>query len=267
VTIDWDPSVTTVSWKDLNYMRPNSYVGFSVDEEPEFLLWVPVPPDQNNLTVTNSRIVLFDPVFSTQAAFEEIFPESSTATLRVKKPWWHGYLDGTGEQRALLVDTVDPNIRKVPAELSAKIGIRPDAVNNPDSLESADTAFLDGYKGLAGPLRVAKFIVTSVDTEGGITGIKVIDRGLYKVFPSDLTYGIPLEYDYELQGLNSARPGGDISQRWSLMGVGDPARNNIGYGPGHPEYAGYPYSSQGNELRRRTPLTGTPPGGDDQEDT
>ena len=46
------------------------------------------------------------------------------------------------------------------------------------------------------PPRVAKFVVTSVDSVGTITSLQVIDRGIYKVFPADLTMGIPLEYDF-----------------------------------------------------------------------
>tara|TARA_B100000963_G_scaffold357008_1_gene378271 strand:- start:2305 stop:21015 length:18711 start_codon:yes stop_codon:yes gene_type:complete len=48
--------------------------------------------------------------------------------------------------------------------------------------------------------RVAKFEVTSVDPIGGITSVKILDRGIYKVFPSDLTNGLPLEYDHVLLG-------------------------------------------------------------------
>ena len=48
--------------------------------------------------------------------------------------------------------------------------------------------------------RVAKFEVTSIDPIGGITSVKILDRGIYKVFPSDLTNGLPLEYDHVLLG-------------------------------------------------------------------
>ena len=44
--------------------------------------------------------------------------------------------------------------------------------------------------------RVAKFEVTSVDPIGGITSVRILDRGIYKVFPTDLTNGLPLEYDH-----------------------------------------------------------------------
>ena len=45
------------------------------------------------------------------------------------------------------------------------------------------------------PARVAKFEVTSVDAVGTVTSLAVIDRGIYKQFPADLTMGVPLEYD------------------------------------------------------------------------
>ena len=45
------------------------------------------------------------------------------------------------------------------------------------------------------PARVAKFEVTSVDADGTVTSLAVIDRGIYKQFPADLTMGVPLEYD------------------------------------------------------------------------
>ena len=43
--------------------------------------------------------------------------------------------------------------------------------------------------------RVAKFEVEQVDTKGKILALRVVDRGVYKVFPADLTQGVPLEYD------------------------------------------------------------------------
>ena len=48
--------------------------------------------------------------------------------------------------------------------------------------------------------RVAKFNVTAVDNVGSIIGLQIIDRGVYKSLPSDLDSGLPLEYDYILQG-------------------------------------------------------------------
>lgn len=79
---------------------------------------------------------------------------------------------------------LDPNSTATPATLSVKIG-----------------------SGKGFPERVAKFEVLSVVTAdsllhlnegrpvGEIISLRVIDRGVYKVFPSDLTNGVPLEYD------------------------------------------------------------------------
>ena len=79
---------------------------------------------------------------------------------------------------------LDPTSTATPATITAKIG---------------------GGKGF--PERVAKFEVISVVTSdsllhlnegrpvGEIISLRVIDRGVYKVFPSDLTNGVPLEYD------------------------------------------------------------------------
>ena len=41
----------------------------------------------------------------------------------------------------------------------------------------------------------AKFIVELVDADGGIKKLKIFDRGTYKIFPSDLDSGVPLQYD------------------------------------------------------------------------
>lgn len=41
----------------------------------------------------------------------------------------------------------------------------------------------------------AKFIVELVDADGGIKKLKIIDRGTYRIFPSDLDSGVPLQYD------------------------------------------------------------------------
>ena len=245
-------------------VRRFSYIGISVDGGEEQLYWIPnviTFSDVEDVYPNFEGIITPESSFTSQAEVEAAFPEGSTVTIRVKTPWWKNLVPGESGERPTLVDTVDPRLQKVPAQLSAKIGIRPDAVNNPDSLSNADSAFLDGYSGLAGPLRVAKFIVTAVDSEGGITALRVIDRGLYKIFPSDLTYGIPLEYDYEAQGLASLSESGtsiDSTQRYRLLGVGDPARDNIGYGPGHPEYQSYPFAEGDTNIRYVGPESLTP---------
>ncbi len=43
--------------------------------------------------------------------------------------------------------------------------------------------------------KTAKFIVKDIDQEGGIKDLQVINRGIYKIFPSDLDSGVPLQYD------------------------------------------------------------------------
>ena len=40
----------------------------------------------------------------------------------------------------------------------------------------------------------AVFVVTEVDDQGGIVDLRVIDRGIYEQFPSDLDQGVPLDY-------------------------------------------------------------------------
>ena len=153
---------------------------------------------------------------------------------------------------------IAPNgIPAVDAELSALIGVDPakiqeDENGNPTGINPADP-FIGGYAALGGPLRVAKFLVSAVDADGGIAGLKLLDRGLYRVFPSDLTFGIPLEYDSELLGTPSAAAQAyqrsqniGIRSADSLGGV-DPINNNILYGFTHPEY----YYSEGGTPKAR----------------
>ena len=76
------------------------------------------------------------------------------------------------------------------------------------------------------PDRVAKFVVTAVDPDtNAILGLSVIDRGVYKQFPSDLSTGIPLEYDYPNIG-DSASSGG------SGLGEIDPVTGQVLPEPG-----------------------------------
>lgn len=130
----------------------------------------------------------------------------------------------------------DQRMGVVPAEITAKVGVadRESSITDPNDISSNPYAFIQGYSSLAGPLRVAKFIVTGVDDKGAITSLRIIDRGLYKVFPADLTQGIPLEYDYDFIG----SPGTNSTN----LGVVDPSMlENTPYGPGHPEYAQAPF--------------------------
>lgn len=123
----------------------------------------------------------------------------------------------------------DQRLPIIPAEITGRIGIE----DRDESGQMLETARInENFKAMAGPLRVAKFIVTGVDAVGAITSLRIIDRGLYAQFPADLTQGIPLEYDYEFVG----SPGGGAPNS-NNFGVADPSRNNIPYGPGHPDYA------------------------------
>ena len=170
------------------------------------------------------------------STIDAIAEEMSTGNVTVTyaKPFLPNNTAGT------FIPVAPYGIPKVEAELSALIGVDPDKVDE-NGINPVDP-FISGYGPLGGPLRVAKFLVTSVDADGGIAGLKLMDRGLYKNFPSDLTFGIPLEYDTELLGSPSAlqqlasKAGGEtITSGQSLGGV-DPLNDNILYGGIHPEY-------------------------------
>jgi hypothetical protein len=85
------------------------------------------------------------------------------------------------------------------------------------------------------PDRVAKFVVTAVhpDTKA-ILGLRVIDRGVYKEFPSDLSQGIPLEYDYPNIGDGISAGGSGLGSIDPITGesLGDPGN----YAPGSGKY-------------------------------
>lgn len=123
---------------------------------------------------------------------------------------------------------------KVEPDLNPLIGVDPEKIGE-DGINPVDP-FVDGFSSLGGPIRVAKFLVTSVDSDGGIAGLKLMDRGLYRVFPSDLTFGIPLEYDYELKGAISSIPENTTRKSADALGGVDPINNNTTYGGVHPEY-------------------------------
>lgn len=146
-------------------------------------------------------------------------------------------------------------IPKVDAEVSGIIGVTPERLdNNPDEINVDDPFYtpipedpgVGGFRPLGGPQRVAKFLVTEVDADGGIVSLKLLDRGLYRIFPSDLTFGIPLEYDVELLGVkgpaqssfdSNENPYGNVNKGdGNALGGVDPLRNNIVYGYFHPEY-------------------------------
>ena len=161
--------------------------------------------------------------------------QDAPVSITFRQDWTISLLNSASNTDSY-VDLPDPRIPFTEAKVSAIIG-------NP---ELSDAELL---RQKAGPLRVAKFIVTDVDDKGAITALRIIDRGLYSQFPGDLTYGIPLEYDYESQGAFTVNPDTINSQssdsimlaRGEILGIGDPARNNLLYGPGHPEYNGWPF--------------------------
>lgn len=187
-----------------------------------------------NMPIVRHRVLL------NASTIEAIANEMSlgTVTVSVAKPFV-AVNDGS------FIPIPPSNIPKVEAELNALIGVDPEKISqngiNPDD-PFVSVPFNDGtdrskgYKSLGGPLRVAKFLVTEVDADGGIAGLKLLDRGLYRVFPSDLTFGIPLEYDHELQGtLTSIDRVDGVNSADTLGGV-DPLNNNIVYGGFHPDY-------------------------------
>ena len=107
---------------------------------------------------------------------------------------------------------LDPNSTATPATLRAHIG---------------------GVNGM--PERVAKFEVTNITATGEILTLRIIDRGVYKLFPSDLTSGVPLEYDHV--NIGDEDDGTGIG---SGLGQYDPLRNNAKLGsPGGFNPIGY----------------------------
>lgn len=135
-----------------------------------------------------------------------------------------------------LLPISDPRIPKRPAKLIPRIGFDP---NNPDRTGPG-----------LGPPRVAKFIVDEVDAEGAISKLRLIDRGLYKVFPSDLTEGVPLEYDFESNVQNRETNNMGPPRGTAVLGLNDPQHENILYGSLHPDYMAFPErrDAAGNRL-------------------
>ena len=194
------------------------------------LYWVPKSID-GKASVYNNKFVIEDESFKSSGIVTNLFGAGATITVTARKPWYSALTVMT--IGGMLVDSIDPNIPKNEAKLTISVG---------------DPADRRG----SGPLRVAKFIVTDVNRSGAITSIRVIDRGLYKEFPTDLTMGIPLEYDYALQGsvrVNTSLSGIEqtnqvLSDMTQTLGYADPIqRNDVLYGPGHPEYQYTPFKS------------------------
>ena len=196
--------------------------------------FIPQPINSQDTIIGDDYFTIEGDSFTDADTVSVLFPDNADIIVEVTENWWDQLLDTN--ERAKLVSTTDPSIPKVQPILSAKIGINPN-----DDIDN-NNAFLNGYESLSGPLRVAKFIVTGVNNEGTITQLRVIDRGLYKIFPSDLTYGIPLEYDYVSDGFLNVPLGESEnittdSQRRRILGVVDPSRNNAEYGTvEHTEY-------------------------------
>ena len=233
-TITLDTAVTLTDEENVYFVAPQ-----------EKMYWVPKQIDDNFPSVTTTAFFIQDPAFKTTGLVTNLFGSGATITITGRDPWYENYAGGN------LVDTIDPRTPKQDAQLSISVG---------DPKERQPS----------GSLRVAKFIVTDVDNNGAITGIRVIDRGLYKEFPTDLTMGIPLEYDYALEGamrVNSTltldeqvlQVQSDMSR---TLGYGDPlfdggAENppNL-YGGDHPDYQYTPFRDMAElALRNRETLT------------
>ena len=99
-----------------------------------------------------------------------------------------------------------------------------DLNDNGTVISATATAKVSGY-GASVPPRVAKFVVTSVDAVGTITSLQVIDRGIYKVFPADLTMGIPLEYDFVNLGDETGQDSDGNFIQGTGLGQFDPLAN------------------------------------------
>lgn len=176
--------------------------------------------------VNGTTIYVADSYFT-----EEVVANISVLEFSLREPIESAI--ATGALRRI----ADQRLGVQPAEITAKVGVvdRDSSIADTSEPGTDPYTYIKGYKSLAGPLRVAKFIVTGVDNNGAITSLRIIDRGLYKIFPADLTQGIPLEYDYDFLGA----PGWTQSHN---LGISDPTTiDNIPYGAGHPEYSQPPY--------------------------
>ena len=76
----------------------------------------------------------------------------------------------------------------------------------------------------------ARFVVNGVGPDGEITDIQIITRGIYKIFPSDLDSGVPLEYD--IKRPQSGTPDSEIlgSSGHIDNAYGDAANKGAGFG-------------------------------------
>lgn len=233
----------------------------------ESKFFIPQPTDNNPTVTYNSglstlTVVIESDMFRTFPSFKNsgmfgngFLPDVYTGIMQpdtvyvyYKKAWWTETLVNPPGGVPVLQDIVDPSVPRNSAKLSALMGTSDTYGTN---LNFNDNALKAGYQGMAGPQRIAKFIVTGVDSFGAITSLRIIDRGVYKIFPSDLTRGLPLEYDYEIPGTSSGQLLNGVatvlpSQRGTTLGVSDPLWS-VQYGPDHPEYKVDPYGDTSNE--------------------
>ena len=93
-----------------------------------------------------------------------------------------------------------------------------------NNIGASITAKVGSGEGL--PPRVAKFVVSSVDAQGTITSLQIIDRGIYKQFPADLTQGVPLEYDAIGLGDETGVDGNGVYFQGTGLGQFDPLNDN-----------------------------------------
>ena len=99
-----------------------------------------------------------------------------------------------------------------------------------NQMNATVTAKVGSGKGM--PPRVAKFIVASIKpdfpgaTTGTVTSLQIIDRGVYKQFPSDLTMGVPLEYDAVGLGDETGVDGNGVYFQGTGLGQFNPLNDN-----------------------------------------
>ena len=199
--------VSAANVADIAYVTVNGTVTLLTSSDP-------VANNRSYLVTQVNRTTGEFWISDTYFANANVVAGLGTVEFSVKKPLAVLLNEGN------LTPITDQRLGVTPAEITALVASQP--------REGGGLEFTEGFRSFSGPLRVAKFVVTSVDADGGITSLRVLDRGLYKVFPADLTYGIPLEYDFEYVGNNNPPS--------NALGVADPNRDNLQYGPGHPEY-------------------------------
>lgn len=230
-------------------IRLNSYVEITTSAGTK-QMWIPAPLDEQDEIIGTDSFQVQVPEFTDQADVDAFF--TGTVTIETRSPWW-STLVGSDSDRPRLVPCPDPDIARNPAQLSAVVGSRAGQV-------------------LRGPDRVAKFLVTEVNSQGGITAMRMLDPGKYQILPQDNQEGSPLEYDYASPSLPSTPESALIMEalRNHTQGVADPGAGHTQYGTSsnpaslaaelinlqHPDWAGQPeFYWNGTEY---VPYTGTP---------